>query len=119
MDALVGACYLYLKSDAKFEFGSRIPPIKERDTVSDSIWDGVIGVRGQVNLSKNWYLHYYADIGTGSSNTTWQLFGGVGYRFKRLDLILAYRYMDWIFDSSDAFEDLALHGPFAGVKFKF
>ncbi|MEN8752181.1 MAG: hypothetical protein AB1Z18_05345 [Desulfobacterales bacterium] len=117
LDVLAGARYLYLKSDAKFDFVTPTP-IKKRDTVSDSIWDGIIGIKGHVNLNQNWYLPYYADIGTGSSNFTWQVFGGVGYRFKRLDLIAAYRYMDWNFDSGDAFDDLNLHGPFVGVKFR-
>ncbi len=118
LDVLAGARYLYLKTDAKFNFSAPLPPIQKRDTVSDSIWDGIVGIRGQVNLNKNWYLPYYADIGTGSSNITWQLFGGIGYRFKWLDLILAYRYMEWNFDDSNAFEDLTLHGPFIGVKFR-
>ncbi len=118
LDVLAGARYLYLKSDAKFTLVTPTS-IKKRDTVSGSGWDGIIGVKGYVNLNKNWYLPYYADIGTGSSNLTWQLFGGVGYRFKRLDLIVAYRYMDWNFDSSDAFDDLNLSGPFVGVKFGF
>ena len=117
-DVLAGARYLYLKSDVELGLVS-LPSIKKRDTVSDSIWDGIVGVKGHINLSKNWYLPYYADIGTGSSNVTWQVFGGVGYRFKRLDLIAAYRYMDYNFDNSDVFEDLNLHGPFVGVKFRF
>ena len=87
LDVLAGARYLYLKADAKIDFSAPLPSIKKRDTVSGSGWDGIIGVKGYVNLNKNWYLPYYADIGTGSSNMTWQLFGGVGYRFKRLDLI--------------------------------
>ena len=118
-DVLAGARYLYLKSDVKANFSAPLPPIQLRDTVSDSIWDGIIGVKGHINLSKNWYLPYYADIGTGNSNMTWQVFGGVGYRFKRLDLVAAYRYMDYNFDDSYVFEDLNLHGPFLGVKFKF
>jgi hypothetical protein len=119
LDVLAGARYLYLKSDAKINFSAPLPSNQRRDTVSGSGWDGIIGIRGHVNLNQKWYLPYYADIGTGSSNTTWQVFGGIGYRFKRLDLILAYRYMDWNFDDSDAFEDLTLHGPFIGVAFKF
>ena len=118
LDILAGARYLYLKSDTELDFAP-LPSIKKRDTVSGSVWDGIIGVDGHVNLSKNWYLPYYADIGTGSSNLTWQVFGGVGYRFKRLDLIAAYRYMAWNFDSGDAFDDLNLSGPFVGVKFGF
>ena len=117
LDVLAGARYLYLKSDTELDLAP-LPSIKKRDTVSDSIWDGIVGIKGHVNLNKNWYLPYYADIGTGSSNITWQLFGGIGYRFKRLDLIAAYRYMDWNFNDDGAFDDLNLSGPFVGVKFK-
>ena len=119
LDFLAGARYLHLKSNAELDFGLGILPNRERDTVSDSIWDGIIGLKGRVNLSKNWYLPYYADIGTGSSKLTWQAFGGVGYRFKRIDLIMAYRYMAWKLDDSDKFDDFNLNGPFVGVKFRF
>jgi hypothetical protein len=118
LDVLAGARYLYLKSDTELDLAP-LPSIKKRDTVSDSIWDGIVGIKGHVNLNKNWYLPYYADIGAGSSNVTWQVFGGVGYRFKRLDLIAAYRYMDWNFNDDGAFDDLNLSGPFVGVKFRF
>lgn len=119
LDALAGARYLYLKADTELDFGTRIPPLNKRITISDSIWDGIIGLKGYVTLSKNWYLPYYADIGTGSSNLTWQVFGGVGYRFQRIDLIAAYRYMSWNFDDNDKFDDFNLHGPLVGVKFRF
>jgi hypothetical protein len=118
LDVLAGARYLYLKSDTELDLAP-LPSIGKRDTVSDSIWDGIVGIKGHVNLNKNWYLPYYADIGAGSSNVTWQVFGGVGYRFKRLDLIVAYRYMDWNFNDDGAFDDLNLSGPFVGVKFRF
>lgn len=119
LDFLAGARYLHLKSDAELDFDLGILPNRERDIVSDSIWDGIIGLKGRVNLSKNWYLPYYADIGTGSSKLTWQAFGGVGYRFKRINLIGAYRYMAWNLDDNDKFDDFNLHGPFVGVKFRF
>jgi hypothetical protein len=118
LDVLAGARYFYLKTDTEFDFGTRIPPINKRITISDSVWDGIVGFKGHVNLSKKWYLPYYADIGTGSSNLTWQAFGGVGYRFKRIDLIVAYRYLAWNFDDSEVFDDLNLSGPFVGVKFR-
>ncbi len=118
-DVLAGARYLYLKSDTKIDFNYPLSPINKRLTISDSIWDGIVGLRGYVNLSKNWYLPYYADIGIGDSNVSWQVFGGVGYRFKLVDLILAYRYLDWNFDSGDVVDDLNVRGPFVGVKFKF
>ena len=47
---------------------------------SDDLWDAIIGVRGRVKLGdSNWFMPYYADIGTGSSSLTWQAMLGVAY----------------------------------------
>ena len=42
--------------------------------ISDSgdVWDGIVGLRGNVKLDKYWYLPYYFDVGTGASDLTWQ-----------------------------------------------
>ena len=45
-------------------------------------WDGIVGFKGQVRFGDgNWFMPYYADIGTGSNNWTWQAYLGVAYRF--------------------------------------
>ena len=44
--------------------------------------DFFIGVRGAKNITQKWYIPYEADIGTGDSDLSWQLFAGVGsYNF--------------------------------------
>jgi hypothetical protein len=106
-----GARYLYLDTEVKL--GS----ITEDD--SGSVWDGIVGVRGHLNLTDKLYLPYHLDIGTGDSDVTWQGLGGIGYRFKHFDVIGAYRYLSWDFDSGDQLDDLNLHGPFLGFKFRF
>jgi hypothetical protein len=45
-------------------------------------------MRGYFMLGDNWYIPYYADIGTGGSDLTWQLFGAIGYRFSWGDIRL-------------------------------
>jgi opacity protein-like surface antigen len=110
-DILGGARYLFLKADLGLG--------NENVADSDSVWDGIVGVKGHVNLGKNWYLPYYGDIGTGNSNYTWQAFGGVGYRFRKVDVVAAYRYLNYDFDDGAVFDDLNFHGPFIGVKYKF
>ena len=89
-------------------------------SISDSggVWDGIVGATGKVKLNEKWYLSYYVDVGTGDTRLTRQAFGGVGYRFKRVDAILGYRYLDWDFDGNDVFDDLNLSGPLVGIKFK-
>jgi len=45
-------------------------------------WDGILGVTGQVWLGDGrWYMPYYMDVDTGSSNRTWQALLGLGYAF--------------------------------------
>ena len=89
--------------------------------VSDSgdVWDAIAGVKGQVNLTEKWYIPFYGDIGTGDSDLTWQAFAGIAYKFKKVDVVLAYRYLYWDFDNNDVFDDLNLSGPYAGIKFVF
>ncbi len=48
-----------------------------------------------------------------------RFFGGVGYRFDRVDAVLGYRHLEWRFDDSPVFDDQNRSGPFAGVIFLF
>ena len=117
VDVLLGARYLDLESKLTVTtsgfFGSRT------SEASGDVWDGIVGVKGQINVSKSWFLPYHLDIGTGQSDATWQVLGGVGYAFKHVDLILAYRYLAWNFDSDSQLEDMNLSGPLFGAVFKF
>lgn len=117
VDVLLGARYLDLESKLKLSVGSAGAGTTVKD--SASVWDGVIGVKGNVNITEKWYLPYYLDVGTGQSDLTWQAVGGVGYRFEPVDVVLAYRYMYWDFDSDSALKDIDLSGPALGVVFKF
>ena len=107
-----GARYLSLKADLGLT-GS--PDVSDRG----SVWDGVVGLKGQVNLAKKWYITFYGDVGTGQSDLTWQAMAGIGYRFKHFDVVAAYRYLDWNFDDNSAVDDLNVKGPLVGIKFVF
>ena len=86
---------------------------------SGDIWDGVVGLRGKVNLQGSWYLPYYLDIGSGQSDSTWQAMGGVGYKYKWGDLIFSYRHLEWEFDEESPIRDLNLSGPGILAKWYF
>ena len=111
LDIVGGARYLNL--DLTVNLG----PLADEE--SSDIWDGIVGIRGNVNLSDKWYLPYHLDIGTGDSDLTWQAMAGIGYRFSKVDVIVAYRYLDYEFDGSYLLDNLNLSGPLAGVKFVF
>jgi len=120
LDAVAGARYLHLKSSLDLTAVSPAGNLAVNLSDSGSVWNGVVGARGQLNLAPNWFLPYYADIGTGQSKLTWQVFAGIGYKFKRLDAILGYRYLDWNFkNDSKVFDDMNISGPIAGVRFQF
>lgn len=116
VDVLVGLRYLDVESKLTVSVAS-LPPGSVKST--DTSLDGVVGARGQINLSKTWFIPYYVDVGTGQSDFTWQGFGGVGYSFKPVDVVVGYRYLYWNFDSSNDLSDLSFSGPLAGVVFKF
>lgn len=86
---------------------------------SDSLIDGIIGIRGQVRLSDNWFLPYYADIGAGGSDLSYQLFAAIGYRFGWGDIKLGYRYLKFELDDDKVMQDLQLSGPLLGLGFRF
>jgi hypothetical protein len=114
LDILGGARFLYMDTELKIE----LDPILQAGD-SDENWDGIVGIRGGIDLNKHWYLPYHFDIGAGNSDLTFQAYGGIGYRFKHLDVVVAYRYLSWDFDDYMGVDDLHFQGPMAGLKFRF
>ena len=111
-----GLRYVWL--DARLDLNvTGLPPIVEDESGTNV--DAIVGLRGTTDINDKWYLSYYADIGAGESNLTWQLLGAVNYRMEKVDLTLGYRYLDWDFDDFGPFNDLDLSGVFAGVKIPF
>jgi hypothetical protein len=116
LDLLAGARYLSVDLPIKVYINQTQ---RLKTTPSGDLWDGIIGVRGTVDLADNWYLSYYLDGGAGeNSSTTWQGLAGLNYQFKKFDAAFGYRYLTWNIDDGDL-EDLTVKGPYAGVRFRF
>ena len=61
------------------------------------LWD-----KGRVRLGEGrWYTPYYADVGPGSSNWTWQALLGVGYAFDWGDINLSIRSLSYDFNGKN------------------
>jgi hypothetical protein len=87
---------------------------------SGNILDGIVGVKGQLGLSKRWYLPYYVDIGTGDSDLSWQAMAGASFRAaKWVDLALVYRHMEWDLGNDKPVADINFSGPAFGAIFRF
>ena len=115
INLLAGGRYLWLDLDLDVEIG----PISGKTSETFSVIDGVVGFRGRTKIAERWHIAYYADVGTGESDITWQLSGSLDYRLKNVDLVLGYRYLGWDFDSddSDLLDDVNFSGPYVGVRF--
>lgn len=89
-------------------------------TASDTIeqFDGIVGVKGKLNLEGNWSLPYYLDIGAGDSDFTWQTFGGIDYKLDQMNLYAGYRYLEWNLEEN-LVDDMNLSGPIIGINYNF
>ncbi len=87
---------------------------------STDLLDGIVGMRGRLKFADGkWFVPYHVDIGTGSSEFTWQGVLGAGYAFKWGDLVLAYRYL-YFDEGDDKFVQKLSFGGFAlGANFRF
>jgi len=87
---------------------------------SETLWDGIIGIRGTVGLGDSrWAIPYYLDVGTGSSALTWQGVAGIEYRYDWGDLQLMYRYTYYDMKEDKLLQNVSLGGPAIGVNFRF
>lgn len=125
-DVLAGARLLDLSQTLKWnlegDIGSLPLPGRDgRSEVSDSLWDGIVGVRGHVNFGAehSWFAPYYLDIGTGSSDLTLQAMAGVGYAFHWGEITGVWRYLDYDLESGSPMQSLTLSGPAIGATFRF
>lgn len=84
--------------------------------------DAFVAVNGRhVFAHDKWSLDYYADVGTGESDFTWQARLGVNYQFGWGKLFANYRHLDYDFGDSKNFSDLSMtfSGPTIGARFDF
>jgi hypothetical protein len=84
-------------------------------------WDAVVGLRGNTYLGAGgrWFLPWHIDAGAGDSDLTWQAMAGIGYRFEWGSTILAWRYLDYDFDSDAGVTDFEFSGPLLGASFQW
>lgn len=114
-EVLGGARYLSIETDLQVVAG----PFSLSTSETNDVWDAFVGISGHVDLSEKWYLNYYADVGAGESDFTWQALTSVSYRMKKFDLAFGYRYLDWEFDKFGPVDNLHVNGPYLGLKFSF
>jgi len=119
LDLLAGARYLDLDTDISVDLSALGRSRKFKASESGNVWDGIVGVKGNYNLNPRWSLPYYADIGTGQSDFTWQVAAGVSYHAAKWeDIAFVYRHLEWDI-GGDFVDELNFSGPALGAVFRF
>jgi hypothetical protein len=125
VDLLAGARLADVRQSLGWNFSADLGPLNPSRSgnkdVNISDWDAIVGAKGRVAISDDraWFVPWYADVGAGQSELTWQAIGGIGYSFKWGEIIGAWRYMDYKFKSGSPIEKLTLNGPAIGVAFRW
>jgi len=121
LDLFGGARYLDLNQSLSYNLSADVGPIvgplrQGSSNFSVNNWDGILGAKGRVGLgdSRQWFLPYYADFGTGQSNYTYQGYAGLGYTFSWGELIGVWRYIDYKLNDNGG-TTLKLNGPAFGA----
>jgi hypothetical protein len=128
LEALGGARYFRIDAHSDWQLtttvngpaGGQAFPASGNVSRRTELWDGIVGVRGRVKWGEGrWFSPYYVDVGTGSSELTWQTLVGIGYGFKWGDVVLAYRTL--FYDQSDdkLLQDFRFSGTTLGATFRF
>jgi hypothetical protein len=119
LGVLVGVRYFSMDTDLAIQVDGPLPPELPTEQYSQKgeLWDGIVGIKG--HYGRKWYVPYYLDLGTGSSEFTWQAMTGFGYRWHWGSVFLVYRYMSFDEGDSGFLRDLSFGGPAVGVSFRF
>jgi hypothetical protein len=118
---IAGVRYLSLSADLSLcVTGPQGSPLAGRSlSAASDLWDGVIGFQGQFDLGGRWRLPYHLDVGTSSSQLTYQALAGAAFEFGWGDLALTYRYLYYDEGNDGAVHELTVDGPMLAVAFRF
>jgi hypothetical protein len=122
LDLFGGVRLLNLSSSVGWNFSGPVGSLAKEGSVSqtNSIWDAIVGLKGQVRFGQsNWFMPYYADIGGATNSWTWQAALGVGYRFGWGDIVLLGRNLSYNSSGQLDQPNVRMTGPMLGATFKF
>lgn len=126
LDVLAGARLLDLRQTLRWNITGDLGPIQPagRSGTSETeldLWDGIVGLKGRASLGNmgHWSVPFYLDVGTGESDLTWQVAGGISYAFSWGELTAMWRYLAYEMKSGKGLEDLNFNGPMIGATFRW
>jgi len=123
-DLIAGARLFDMRQKFEYEFTGNVASIPTAGRAGTfetklSNWDAIVGLKSRYALGeeRTWFIPIYADVGTGESNLTYQLMGGIGYSFKWGDVVAAWRYLHYDMKSGTNIENMTFNGPAIAAVF--
>ena len=81
--------------------------------------DGLLALKGRLNLGSAWFVPYYIDGGVGSSAFTWQAIGGIGVQLNKWTSIqLIHRSINYNETGTALWQNVRLSGPALAATLK-
>lgn len=69
--------------------------------------------------ASDWFVPYYLDVCSGSSNLAWRGLAGIGYGFRSGDITRAYCHLYYDQGSDKLIQQMRFSGPALGALFRF
>lgn len=124
-DVFAGAQMLRLDATLNYEFSQDVGPFTGPNRegnrgASGNTWDAIVGVKGRASFGgdRKWFVPYYANVGAGQSQFTWQASTGIGYAFSWGEVVATWRYLDWK-EPGDHVPKLTVNGPQVAFVFNW
>jgi hypothetical protein len=120
LDVMVGGRLWSVTNDLDFNGGL----LDGRSFDDSATWvDPLIGLKGRVNLSPEFYLTGWGIIGGGlseGSKLMWDVMGGLGYAVSdSFSTVLGYRALSVDYRDDGFVFDVVQQGPILGLVFRF
>jgi opacity protein-like surface antigen len=123
-DLLAGLRYAHVDGKVSLDLTSPLPDwVRSRNFAeTGNFIDPIVGFKGQVELSKKWFMPYHFDVGGfhTDSNLTTRANLGIGYRVRDwFSVGVAYQYLYYDFGNTKLVKDLNAYGAAIAFRFTF
>lgn len=118
-DLIAGTRVWHIANELDYEAAGSAPFTANS---SRTWWDPIVGASVRYDLTKSWFGTVLGDVGGFGvgSDISWNVFGGVGYRFTSwFSATLGYRYLHIDYDKQGFLMKANVQGLLLGLGFHF
>ena len=122
LDLYAGARWWYVTNTTTFSLDTGGPgaPGPFTGELTESWWDGIVGLRWRLPITKKWQVAAYGDIGAGAANLDWSVGGNVAYYFNHyVGLTAGYRVLGLDYENDGFLYDVRMNGFLLGLNLRY